>query len=69
MKKLLATLGLAAMAVSVAGSALALNPQPLPPRHVPHYRTVNHHKPLPPKHHHPHHHPLPPRHGGGGHRK
>jgi len=34
MTKLLA-LSIAAMAISVAGSALALNPQPLPPRCLP----------------------------------
>ncbi|MFI4935291.1 MAG: hypothetical protein ACHP7N_11770 [Caulobacterales bacterium] len=30
--KLVATLGVAAMALSIAGSASALNPQPLPPK-------------------------------------
>jgi hypothetical protein len=58
--KLLATLGLAAAAVSIASSALALNPQPLPPgkvrpeasarahdhsvAHPLHCRIVHHHR-------------------------
>jgi hypothetical protein len=35
MSKLVAAVGLAVMAASVAGQALALNPQPLPPRQIP----------------------------------
>ncbi len=35
MTKTLAGFGMAAIAMSIAGSALALNPQPLPPRCAP----------------------------------
>ena len=52
MAKLLAAVGVAAIAVSIAGSSLALNPQPLPPRCLPGARCTpawdrNHQGPVP----------------------